>query len=362
MLALRYLATYKKRKDLNIPAKSKDLKKCIKLLAADSESITLLHDQNVIKDLDSNKDWHLASNFENYQFGMILSNELINQIKIENKKSLRIIGIPKTLFLKKEENRLLNNSFSIKENFNETKDNPIKKNITLKKEIEKNDKTPKYTFYGSGDNKIDEAVACFRIIGDIFDLPLKADIIKRTIVKNLDKKVDSVSLQLCAFIFESIGLKTQTLELPLNLLERVDTPALIQLKDKELAVLVEIKEEKMLIARPQLEMQTLQKTQLSELTKDEDKLPILFLKTTDRTPKRKFGLKWFLPAIKKNRRPLIEVLVASLFVQIFQLMNPLLIQQIIDNVLGRGAVGSLPILAVLLFAFSIFENAYGSKN
>ena len=37
-------------------------------------------------------------------------------------------------------------------------------------------------------------------------------------------------------------------------------------------------------------------------------------------------------------------------------MNPLIIQQIIDNVLGQGGVGTLPVLATFLFVFSIFEN------
>jgi ATP-binding cassette subfamily B protein len=85
-------------------------------------------------------------------------------------------------------------------------------------------------------------------------------------------------------------------------------------------------------------------------------LPVLLLRTLPSTPKSRFGLKWFIPAIQKNRRALIEVLVASLFVQLFQLMNPLLIQQIIDKVIGQNGMNTLPVLAVLLVAFSIFEN------
>ena len=59
---------------------------------------------------------------------------------------------------------------------------------------------------------------------------------------------------------------------------------------------------------------------------------------------------------KKHKKPLIEVLVASFFVQIFQLMNPLIIQQIIDKVIGQNGMSTLPVLAVLLFSFSVFEN------
>ena len=67
-------------------------------------------------------------------------------------------------------------------------------------------------------------------------------------------------------------------------------------------------------------------------------------------------MSWFKPAIKKHRKALTEVLIASIFVQVFQLMNPLIIQQIIDKVIGQNGINTLPVLAVLLFMFSIFEN------
>ena len=83
---------------------------------------------------------------------------------------------------------------------------------------------------------------------------------------------------------------------------------------------------------------------------------VLIFAKTSRTPTRKFGLSWFKPAIQKHRKALTEVLIASIFVQVFQLMNPLIIQQIIDKVIGQNGINTLPVLAVLLFTFSIFEN------
>ena len=347
------------RTDIRIPEKSKDLKRWMRILTEKSSSITVSKDKNIIKNLDNSNEWFLASTLDRFDSGTLINEEILNSI-ISHDNSIRIIGLPKNLFLKTVEDELEDSTFieskkipkitkSLEKETNEKKKSSLIESTNKSKDI-------KYNFYGSSDNRVDEAVACFRIIGDIFDMPLKSDIIKRTILKNIDENADNVGLQLCAAISESIGLKTQILELPINLLSRVETPALIQLNDNELSVLLEIKKDKIIIARPQLEIQNLPKNELSDLTPIEGKLPILVLKSTDRTPKRKFGLKWFLPAIKKNRRPLIEVLIASVFVQVFQLMNPLIIQQIIDNVLGRGAVGSLPVLATLLFVFSIFEN------
>ena len=348
----------KKRTELKIPEKSKDLKKWIRSLAEKAILATVSEDKSIVQNLDNTKEWFLASTLGEFETGTILDENILNSI-ISNEKSTKIIGLPKNLFLNKIEDPFNESSFvkskKVSSNTELLEVEPIsEKKSTLLESSEI--KKFKYNFYGSSNSKVDEAVACFRTIGDIFDLPLKADIIKRTILKNINEDADSVGLQLCAAISESIGLKTQILELPTNLLYRVETPALIQLKDNELSVLLEVNKDKILVARPQLEIQNLQKSDISELSPIEGKIPILVLKTTDRTPRRKFGLKWFLPAIKKNRRPLIEVLIASAFVQIFQLMNPLIVQQIIDKVLGRGAINTLPVLATLLFVFSIFEN------
>ena len=349
----------KNRSDIKIPEKSKDLKPWIRILTERTSSIMVFEDKDVVKNLDNTKEWFLASTLDGYQPGKIVCDDLLSSI-ISHKKPIRIIGLPKNLFFQEFEEQLKDHSLTNKEKVSKiiktVKTESIDEKKILLDEYPNKKKQINFNFYGSSDNKIDEAVACFRTIGDIFELPLKADIIKRTLVQNIDKDSESISLQLCAAISESIGLKTQILELPINLLHRVETPAFVQLKNNELAVLLEKNKERILIARPKFEMQNLHKDELLELTPIKDKIPLLILKTTQRTPKRKFGLKWFLPAIKKNRRPLIEVLIASVFVQIFQLMNPLIIQQIIDNVLGRGANGTLPILATLLFVFAIFEN------
>jgi ATP-binding cassette subfamily B protein len=56
---------------------------------------------------------------------------------------------------------------------------------------------------------------------------------------------------------------------------------------------------------------------------------VLTLRVNQLTPQRKFGFRWFLPALQQHRTVLIEVLLASFFVQLFGLVNPLLIQQVI---------------------------------
>jgi ATP-binding cassette subfamily B protein len=81
----------------------------------------------------------------------------------------------------------------------------------------------------------------------------------------------------------------------------------------------------------------------------------LLLKPTKDTPKERFGLSWFIPSLFRYRKVLTEVLIASFFVQLFGLANPLMIQIIIDKVIVQNSVNTLHILGILLVAVAIFE-------
>ena len=64
---------------------------------------------------------------------------------------------------------------------------------------------------------------------------------------------------------------------------------------------------------------------------------------------------WFWPSLKKHKSSLIQVVIASFFVQLLALFNPLLIQQIIDAVINQGSLRSLNVLGFLLIAMSIAQ-------
>lgn len=72
-------------------------------------------------------------------------------------------------------------------------------------------------------------------------------------------------------------------------------------------------------------------------------------------PHQRFGLGWFVAAIQKYRRPLIEVLVASFFVQLFGLLTPLFFQVVIDKVFVQRGISTLEVLAVGMGCLSVFE-------
>jgi ATP-binding cassette subfamily B protein len=80
---------------------------------------------------------------------------------------------------------------------------------------------------------------------------------------------------------------------------------------------------------------------------------LLLLRPLPKEEKGKFGFKWFLPAIRKHKRVLIEVFVASFFIQLLGLANPLLTQVIIDKVLVQNSIDTLNVLGVLFVLIAI---------
>ncbi|KAA1189462.1 type I secretion system permease/ATPase [Pseudohalioglobus sediminis] len=64
----------------------------------------------------------------------------------------------------------------------------------------------------------------------------------------------------------------------------------------------------------------------------------------------RFNLRWFVPSILKYRRLFAEVLVASLFLQLFALVTPLFFQVVMDKVLVHRGFTTLDVLA---FGFAV---------
>jgi len=70
----------------------------------------------------------------------------------------------------------------------------------------------------------------------------------------------------------------------------------------------------------------------------------------------KFDFTWFIPSIVKYRKLLGEVLMVSLFLQIFALISPLFFQVVMDKVLVHRGLTTLDVLVVGLVVVVTFES------
>ena len=68
-----------------------------------------------------------------------------------------------------------------------------------------------------------------------------------------------------------------------------------------------------------------------------------------------FDLGWFLPSIWRYRKPLVHLLVASLFIQLFALVTPLFFQVVIDKVLVHKGGSTLVVIVTGLLLIGLFD-------
>jgi subfamily B ATP-binding cassette protein HlyB/CyaB len=70
----------------------------------------------------------------------------------------------------------------------------------------------------------------------------------------------------------------------------------------------------------------------------------------------KFDFSWFVPSIVRHRRLIGEVLLISLFLQLFGLVSPLFFQVVMDKVLVHKGLSTLDVLVIGLVVINIFES------
>src|SRR5471032_1083636 len=69
----------------------------------------------------------------------------------------------------------------------------------------------------------------------------------------------------------------------------------------------------------------------------------------------RFDFSWFIPAIVRYRKLLLEVLGVSLVLQLFGLISPMMFQVIMDKVLVNRAYNTLNVVCIALLVSSVFE-------
>ena len=94
----------------------------------------------------------------------------------------------------------------------------------------------------------------------------------------------------------------------------------------------------------------------SDFNKDETKIyEVLIVRKKINAPTNKFGFKWFIPLLIKNKNTLIQLLISSFVIQLFTLANPLLMQVIIDKVISQRSLDTLQVLGITLLVVTILE-------
>src|SRR5579859_5914286 len=153
-------------------------------------------------------------------------------------------------------------------------------------------------------------------------------------------------------------LKARAIETTVARLEATPLPALAALKDGAWMVIGKAAEGKILVQDPRKPSpEMLSPEGLAE--RWTGRLILLTRRASLNDPYRRFGVGWFVDAVKKYRAPLTDVLIGSFFLQVFGLLAPLFFQVIIDKVFVERGLSTLEVLALGLGVLSLFEVVLG---
>ncbi len=159
-----------------------------------------------------------------------------------------------------------------------------------------------------------------------------------------------------------LGLKARVIPFNVERLAHTPLPALILDKEGKHFILARLSNDKALIQEgngtpPQI-------VSLERLAERSTGRVVLFASRASLAGDlARFDFSWFIPAMVKYRRLLLEVLAVSLLLQIFGLVSPLMFQVVMDKVLTNRAFSTLNVICVALLASAIFETVLtGLRN
>jgi ATP-binding cassette subfamily B protein len=216
--------------------------------------------------------------------------------------------------------------------------------------------TRRYPHVG-GTGPVNAPLACFQMLARYFGMPFRREVIRKVVV-NQQQRTGSISLSACGAVAELMGLRVQLVQVPLSAVGRLPTPALV-MWHQELVVLYEASARKVMLGVPSVGVVRQRPQDLlshpDETPTTSERLEVLLVQSTPETPEQTFDLNWFWPSLVKYRGVLLEVFLASFFVQLFGLANPLITQVIIDKVLIQNSPDTLQVLGIFLVVIALFE-------
>ncbi len=200
------------------------------------------------------------------------------------------------------------------------------------------------------DKNPDTGLLCLTVMAQLFERKTNPQQL-RHLSGNGSKPFDETDILRGA---KTLDLKAKAVQSAIGRLSETPLPVIVRANDGRFFILAKYSPDKVLIHCPE-------KGQPEILpTRDFEKMwtgrIILFAsRQSVKNLWRRFDIAWFIPAVLKYKKLFGEVLLSSLFLQIFALVSPLLFQVIIDKVLVHHSLSTLDVIFFTLICMTVFE-------
>ena len=264
-------------------------------------------------------EWFVSSsNFVNFSIGDIVNPD--DNLDLKGKLPGRLIplfDLPTNLFNEnKKEVESKNETKNLNNNLEKDDDFLLKKEIEEREALQDlygkqnyNNKFP----HIKGQGEIEEKFVVIKMLSRYFELPFRKDTILKILEHHeISGNFKNFGLIEFSAILDMQGLNTTNLNIGIQNLQRVPTPSLLGL-EKKIYIIWNVDKDGILISDPLNSQIKLSFRDFKLLVKDKP-LQLLAVQRTKNTPKKRFGLSWFLPYVIQHKRILIQVfLLVSLF-------------------------------------------------
>ena len=152
---------------------------------------------------------------------------------------------------------------------------------------------------------------------------------------------------------KKLGVKARRVNIKPKRLQKAPFPIIAHGKDGKFFIIGAVRDGQALVQQPGGQPEQLR---IEELWSRWDGDAILMTSRAMLAGKeRKFDISWFIPVIVKYRKLFKEVLLVSLFIQLFALVTPLFFQVVMDKVLVNRGLTTLDVLVVGLVIITLFD-------
>jgi len=206
----------------------------------------------------------------------------------------------------------------------------------------------------TGIGPVQQTMACLEMLAKYYNVPFRSDILERACKDSV--RNSAANLETIGNLSTIIGFTGNLTYIPEPQLSRVPFPCFAMIRNQP-AIIYSISKNQARAVLPEFGACLIP---VSELIDSNSSLRVLILSPGRDAQFRKLSLSWFLPQIGKYRRSLIEVLVASLVLQLLNLAQPLVLQQIFDKVIGQQNLDTLYTLGLILLGVSLFQGLLGA--
>ena len=169
-------------------------------------------------------------------------------------------------------------------------------------------------------------------------------------------RVGVVDMLRCA---KQLGLKASVRATRWDRLATTPLPGIAPLRDGGFLILGKVGDDQVLVQHPASpQPETMTRREFEAIW--DGRLVLMARRSALTELNRRFDITWFLGAIHKYRRLLVEVLAASFVLQLFALATPLFFQVVIDKVLAHHSLSTLNVLIGGLVILTLAEGLLGA--